>query len=112
MNISLIRLTTLGAIAILVSACGSMQGSGGSPEPEASKSTFEQSYQAAEDAYKKAKSVNNLWVNTEEDMEKAKEAASKGDFATAIKLAKRAKFESDAAYAQGESQKDAKSWLF
>ena len=41
----------------------------------------------------------------------AKEAASKGDFATAIKLAKRAKFESDAAYAQGESQKDAKSWL-
>jgi len=113
MKISLIRLTALGAITILMSACGSMQGgSGGSPEPEANKSTFEKSYQAAEEAYKKAKDTNNLWVNTEEHMEKAKEAASAGDFKTAIKLANRAKFESNAAYEQYESQKDIKPWLF
>ena len=101
------------AITVSMGACSSMQGGDGSDEStEATKPAFEQAYQAAEDAYKRAKTSNNLWVNTDEDLDKAKEAAGKGDFATAIKLAKRAQFESDAAYEQAESQKDIKPWLF
>jgi len=87
-------------------------GDGSNESTEATKPAFEQAYQAAEASYKKAKASNNLWVNTDEDMDKAREAAGKGDFATAIKLAKRAQFESDAAYEQAESQKDIKPWLF
>lgn len=114
MKISLIRMATIGALVFLFSACSSMQSSeeGSDESAEASKPAFEQAYQAAEAAYNKAKNTNNLWVNTEEDLEKSKEAAGKGDFSQAIKLAKRAKFESDLAYEQYESQKDIKPWLF
>ena len=114
MKISLIRMAAVCGIAFSMSACSTMQGSGdGSDESaEASKPAFEQAYQAAEAAYNRAKATNNLWVATEEQMDKAKDAAGKGDFATAIKLAKRAKFESDAAYEQYESQKNIKPWLF
>ena len=113
MKISLIRMAIACVITVSMGACSSMQGSGdGDESAEATKPAFEEAYQAAESAYNRAKASNNLWVNTEEQMDKAKEAAGKGDFATAIKLAKRAKFESDAAYEQAESEKDIKPWLF
>ena len=113
MKTLLIRMAAACAITVSMGACSSMQGGDGSDEStEATKPAFEQAYQAAEAAYKRAKATDNLWVATEEELDKAKEAAGKGDFATAIKLAKRAQFESDAAYEQAESQKDIKPWLF
>lgn len=113
MKISMIRMATIGAITFSMAACSTMQGSDGNDESAAaSKPAFEQAYQAAETAYNRAKETGNLWVATEDRMTKAREAADKGDFATAIKLAKSAKFESDSAFDQHESQKNIKPWLF
>jgi hypothetical protein len=113
MNISLIRATSLGFIVLSMAACSSMQSSGDSEgAADTSKAGFEKAYQAAEDAYNKAKEANNLWTTTDDELKAAKEAAAKGDMETATKLANRAKFESEAAYAQAESEKDARPWEF
>ena len=114
MKISFLRMTFLGALVFLFSACSGMQssGEGSDDSAKADKPAFEQAYMAAESAYNRVKPTDNIWVATEENMEKAKEAAGKGDFAKAIKLANLAKHESDLAYEQYQSQKDIKPWQF
>ncbi len=54
----------------------------------------------ATDAVKAAKANNWIWVNTEEFLEQAQEAADKGDNDTAISLAGKAQFEAEAAVTQ------------
>ena len=54
----------------------------------------------ANKAIKAAKANNWIWRDTEKFAKQAQEAANKGDNATAIKLAKRAKAQADDAIAQ------------
>jgi hypothetical protein len=54
----------------------------------------------AGDAIKAAKANNWIWVNTEDFLKQAQEAADKGDNDTAISLAGKAQFEAEAAVIQ------------
>jgi hypothetical protein len=54
----------------------------------------------ASDAVKAAKANNWIWVNTEDFLTQAQEAADKGDNDTAISLAGKAQFEAEAAVIQ------------
>jgi hypothetical protein len=54
----------------------------------------------ASDAIKAAKANNWIWVNTEEFLKQAQEAADKGDDDTAIVLAGKAQFQAEAAIEQ------------
>ena len=54
----------------------------------------------ASDAIKAANSNNWIWVNTEDFLKQAQEAADKGDNDTAVALAAKAQFEAEAAIAQ------------
>jgi len=68
---------------------------------------------AAEASLKKARSVEGEWRDAKKKiLKKAKAAASKGDFKTAIKLANKAKFQGDMGYKQAMDQKNAGPWLF
>jgi hypothetical protein len=54
----------------------------------------------ASDAIKAAKANNWIWVNTEDFLKQAQEAADKGDNSAAIALADKARFEAEAAVDQ------------
>jgi len=54
----------------------------------------------ASDAIKAANANNWIWVNTEDFLKQAQEAADKGDNDAAIALAGKAQFEAEAAIAQ------------
>ena len=60
----------------------------------------------ASDAIKAAKSNNWIWVNTEDFLKQAQEAADKGDNDTAIILAEKARFEAEAAVIQYNHEKN------
>jgi hypothetical protein len=66
----------------------------------------------AKAAQKKAKSVGSEWRDTGKFIKKAEAAFKKGDEATAMKLATKAKREGEMGYAQGMDQKKAGPWLF
>lgn len=66
----------------------------------------------AQASIKKAKSVDSEWSKSGKLLKKADRAAKAGDMKSAIKLARKAKFEGDMAYKQGVDQKDAAPWLF
>lgn len=55
-----------------------------------------------------ADKVKNTWRDTWKFIGKAKDAARKGDNETAMKLAKKAKFQGDAAVAQSKAEAGAK----
>jgi len=59
----------------------------------------------ASDAIKLAKSNNWIWVNTEDFLKQAQEAADKGDNQTALSLAEKARFEAEAATTQYNYEK-------
>ncbi len=59
----------------------------------------------ANDAIKAAKSNDWIWVNTEDFLKQAQEAADKGDNDTAIALAGKAQFEAEAAVLQYNHEK-------
>jgi hypothetical protein len=60
---------------------------------------------AASAAIKTAKANDWLWRDTESFLEQAQAAADKGDNATAVKLANKAKFEAEAAIIQYNHEK-------
>lgn len=60
----------------------------------------------AKTAYEKASSVGGAWVETPKLIEKAEEAAAKGDEASALKLATKAKKDAEAGYAQAMHEKE------
>ncbi len=70
----------------------------------ADEKSFNASYEAAEAARKQAASMNYEWRDTGKMLKKAKEAAGKGDFNTAEKLANKAKMQGEMAQAQAKEQ--------
>ncbi len=73
----------------------------------ADEQSFDASYQAAEAARKKAASMDFEWRDTGKMLKKAKEAAAKGDYETAEKLAKTAEMQGKMAQAQAKEQEQA-----
>ncbi len=70
----------------------------------ADEKSFNASYEAAEEARKKAASMHNEWRDTGKMLKKAKEAAAKGDYETAEKLANKARMQGEMAVAQAKEQ--------
>ena len=102
-----IACTTLFALSAC-SSTGPSEGKGGDGNAEVAAVIKD-----AEAAIKKADSAGGSWRDSSKKyVKQAKAAVSKGDLETAMKLAKKAKFEGEMAYQQAMSQKDAKPWLF
>lgn len=70
----------------------------------ASMQEFEQAYAAAEVARKQANSVGGEWRDVGKLLEEARAAAGSGDIATAMKLADKAKTQSELGYRQAVEQ--------
>jgi hypothetical protein len=93
-----VKLLTSALLSLwLVNGCAdqSMKASGSKASPEAAAAIAN-----ASDAIKAANANNWIWVNTEDFLKQAQEAADKGDNDTAITLADKARFEAEAAIAQ------------
>lgn len=73
----------------------------------AGKSDYEKAIKAAMEAENKAASVDSEWRDTGKLISQAEEAAAKGDYAAATKLANKAMKQGENGYAQGKGQKDA-----
>lgn len=74
----------------------------------ADKASAAAAISAADDARKKAASVDGEWRDTGKLIKKAKQAASKGDFNKAVKLANKAQRQGKHGYEQAVAQKDLK----
>ena len=106
------KLILLGAMIFAISGCSSM-GGGSADSGGADAAAAKSAIAAAEAAVKKAAKAGGEWRDSKgKFIKKAKAAASKKDYKTAIKLANKAKFEGEAGYAQAMAEKDAKPWLF
>ena len=108
------KLVLFGALILALSGCASMDnGSAKSDMSSGDAAAAKAAIAAAEASLKKAKDAHGEWRDTDKKMlHKAKDAASKGDYATALKLANKAKFEGDMGYQQAMDQKNIKPWLF
>lgn len=108
------KLMIFGALVFALSGCsifggGSDSGASASGDAAAADAAIA----AAEASLEKAASVEGEWRDAKSKMiKKAKAAASKGDFAEAIKQANKAKFEGDMGYQQAMDQKNAGPYLF
>ena len=101
----------LGVLVFALSGCASMGGGETAMSGDAAAATA--AIDAAEAAIKKSASVDGEWRDADHVILKhAKDLASKGDYAGAIKQAKMAQFQGDMGYQQAMEQKDAKPWLF
>jgi len=107
------KLMIFGALIFALSGCSIFGGENAEDAIAKNTAAAKSAITAAEDALKKAHSVQGEWRDTKKSILKnAKAAASKGDFKKAIKLANEAKFQADMGYAQAMEQKDAGPWLF
>lgn len=70
----------------------------------ADEKSFNASYEAADAARKQAASMHYEWRDTGKMLKKAKEAAAKGDYETAEKLANKARMQGEMAVAQAKEQ--------
>ena len=91
--------------ALLAAGCASTGGTQAAQSNQ--QQTFERAYTAAIAAVKKAAAVDNEWSPTDKLLKNAHKAAKAGDYAKAIKLADKAKFQGDMAYQQYLSQRNA-----
>ena len=96
-----IRLITAGVLAGVL--MGGLPGSG----VAASAADADAAIAAADEARKKAASVDSEWRDTGKMIKKAKELAASGDIDGAIKLANKAKRQGENGYAQGVGEKNA-----
>lgn len=102
------KLAITGVLLIALGGCAS-SGDNGNSDAAAATAAIE----AAEASLAKARSVGGEWRDAKKVMiKKAKAAAHKADYETAIKLANQAKFQGDMGYEQAMDQKDIKTWLF
>lgn len=104
------KLILLGAMMFVLSGCSSM--GGGDAMAPADAESAKAAIAAAKAAGKTAKAADNEWRDSGKFLKKAEEALGKKDYAKAVKMAKKAEFQYKMAAAQGESEKDAKPWLF
>ena len=111
------KLAIVVATLFVLSGCslfsdGSGGGDGGGSSAGASPEVTA-AIQEAEEAIKKAASVGGEWRDASgKFLKEAKAAAAKGDNETALKFAKKAKFEGEMGYQQAKSQEKAGPWLF
>lgn len=102
----------LGALVLTLNGCAWM-GGGEQAATSGDAAAATAAIEAAEAAIKKSASAEGEWVNADgKFLKAAKEAAGKGDYAEAIKQAKKAQSEGEMGYQQAMEQKDAKPWLF
>jgi hypothetical protein len=107
------KLALFGALIFALAGCAGMGGESAAMKGDADADAATAAIAAAEAALKKARGVEGEWRDANKSMlKKAKAAASKGDYKTAIKLADQAKFQGDMGYEQAMGQKDVKPWLF
>ena len=85
---------------LLLGACASKT----MKEPDAM--SYNAAYEAAESARKEAASLKYEWRDTGKILKQAEEAAGKGDYATAQKLANKALKQSENAIAQAKQQEE------
>ena len=114
MKFQFVRMAILIVVALFIAACSAMDQKGGDSAAAGGTdmAAFEKAYQAAEAAYKKVSALEGAgWRDTGDFLKEAKETA-KTDIKKDISLAEYAKFESEAALAQFESQKNAGPYLF
>ena len=89
-------------VALMLSACA-----GGEKAPAVSAEDAKAAIAAAKDATKKAGSVGYEWRDTGKMIKSAEAALKEGKVEDAIKLANKAKRQSEHAYAQYEANKGA-----
>jgi len=107
------KLIIFGALVFALSGCSIFGGESAEESVARDTAAARSAITAAEDALKKARSVDGEWRDARKKLlKKAKAAASKGDFKKAIELANKAKFQADTGYTQAMEQKDAGPWLF
>jgi hypothetical protein len=82
-------------------------GSTASAMAAGSETEFKSTYAAAESAEKEAGGLRNQWTVTEATLTKAKKVAEKGDFDSAIGLAKEAERLAKASIFQATSEREA-----
>lgn len=110
-----LRLTVaaVALMAIVSASCASKEepaasASGSSASvASAGKAEYEKALSAAKDAQKKAASVGGEWRDTGKMLTTAEEAAAKGDYAGATKMANKAMKQAESGYSQAMGQKDA-----
>jgi len=107
------KLMIFGALIFALSGCSIFGGESAEDAVAKSTAAAKSAITGAEDALKKARSVEGEWRDSKKTLlKKAKAAASKGDFKKAIELADIAKFQGEMGYAQAMEQKNAGPWLF
>ena len=107
------KLVLIGAMVFAISGCSMFGGdsassaSSGAADAAAAKSAIA----SAEAAVKKAAKIGGEWRDSKKKfIKKAKAAASKKDYKTAIKLANKAKAEGEMGYKQAMAEKNAGPW--
>ena len=106
------KLVLFGALIFALSGCSVFQGGNGGAAGGADAAAAKAAIEAAEAALAKARTVDGEWRDAKKVfLKKAKADASKGEYAAAIKLANKAKFQGDMGYEQAMEQKDIKPWL-
>ncbi len=108
------KLILIGAMVFAISGCAWFGGGdGGSASGGADAAAAKSAISAAEAAVKKAAKVGGEWRDSKKKfIKKAKAAASKKDYAKAVKLANKAKAEGEMGYAQSMAEKNAGPWVF
>lgn len=107
------KLMIFGALVFALSGCSWFSGGGDSASAGGDAAAAKAAIADAEAALDKSRGVDGEWRDAKSKMlKKAKAAASKGDFAEAIKQANKAKFEGEMGYKQAMDQKNAGPWLF
>lgn len=74
---------------------------------KADKSTYMKAFAQAKMWQKKAASVGSEWRDIGKFLKQAEEAAKKGDYETAVKLAEKARLQGEMGYKQALDQKNA-----
>jgi len=105
------KLVLFGALIFVLSGCASTGDDQAAMAP-ASAESAKAMIDAAKSAQKKAAKVGGEWRDVGKFIKKAEEALSKKDYATAVKMAKKAKSQGEMGENQAMAEKDAKPWLF
>ena len=107
------KLVLLGAMVFAISGCSWFGGGDDSMSGGASASDAKSAISAASAAVKKAGKAGGEWRDSKKKfIKKAKAAASKKDYAKAIKLANKAKTQGELGYKQAMDEKKAGPWLY
>lgn len=99
------NLAGLALATLLVTGC--MGNGSSSAKAPATEADYKAAVAEANTALKKAKAANYIWRDSGKMLKKSAKAAKSGDFATATKLALKAKRQGEMAVAQAAQQKNA-----